>query len=372
MISAEPTMSNTVDGLDPLDAFYARTRPLGVHASRRFLHLELDLINRCNLRCVMCYHSQEHARRARTTHMMPEMFAAIAERLLPHCSHLSLSLGNEPLMSPYFADVLTIAAPYGVPNVNFFTNALLLDAAKIDSILAGGVTQVCVSIDGASPAIYDGIRRGGEFDTVVANVDRLVQSRESAGASLPVVRFDVVMMQRNVHELPDLVRLASRLGVGQICFQHVIAFDGLDMERESLRYTRALSNFWLDRALTLARELAVHVTQHPAFFELDPASASADAAPAAPFTPTPYCTYPFFHVSISPGGFVLPCPYSHGEAPWGQVSKKTPADLIWLSAPFVALRRRILAHDPPAMCRRCPSLANRYPDVAALFATRHN
>ena len=40
-----------------LDEFFQRSLPLGLHESPRFMHLELEFINRCNLRCVMCYHS---------------------------------------------------------------------------------------------------------------------------------------------------------------------------------------------------------------------------------------------------------------------------------------------------------------------------
>lgn len=352
--------------------FYDATRPLGIHASARFLHLELDIINRCNLRCVMCFHSQEHARRARTTHMSPERFAAIAERLLPFCSHLSLSMGNEPLMSPHFIDILATASPYSVPHVNFFTNGLLLDERKSDAILTHGVTLMCISIDGASSTVYNSIRRDGDFDALVANVIRFVDRRRALGAERPVLRFDVVMMQRNVHELPDIVQLAAQLGVAEICFQHVIAFEGLDMERESLLHTKALSNFWLDRALARAQQLGIEVTNHPAFFRLEPRDESATDAPQTPFVPTPYCTYPFFHVAIGPGGHMLPCPYSHGQAPFGVVSDDEPADLLWLGSHFAELRRRILQHDPPPMCRRCPSLANRFPDIASLFASRHN
>ena len=49
-----------------LDEFHDVCAPLGLYADRRFMHLELDMTNRCNLRCVMCYHSFESTRRART------------------------------------------------------------------------------------------------------------------------------------------------------------------------------------------------------------------------------------------------------------------------------------------------------------------
>jgi hypothetical protein len=75
---------------------------------------------------------------------------------------------------------------------------------------------------------------------------------------------------------------------------------------------------------------------------------------------------------MGPGGHVLPCPYSHGEAPYGQASAETPVDMIWLGPRFTELRQRILAHDPPDMCRRCSFLANRYPNLPEFFATRRN
>ena len=197
--------------------------------------------------------------------------------------------------------------------------------------------------------------------------------RDAANSTTPRVRFDIVMMQRNVHELIEIVKLAARLGVDQLCFRHLVSFEGLGMERESLTYTKALSNYWLDGALRAADDLGLEVQQHPAPFDLD-AGTPDPAAPAAgpAFLPTPYCPFPFFHISMGPGGHVLACPHAHGEAPYGQVSTDTPIDQIWLNSKFITLRRRILRHDPPEMCRRCPFLALKHPDMAALFATRRH
>lgn len=343
----------------------------GLHGpDRRFMHLELDITNRCNLRCVMCYQSLESARRANTVQMTPDDFLRIASRVLPHAHRLSLSLGNEPLMSPHFIDILRVAAGYHVPDVNFFTNALLLNEDTIAAIIEYGVTQVCVSLDGATPATYNSIRRDGDFDRLVCNVERLVARRNAANSLTPRVRFDIVMMQRNVHELVDLVRLAARLGVQDLSFRHLVSFEGLGMERESLQHAKALSNYWFEPALASAAELGLDVQTRPALFDLGDEGAPPEAP--RPFLPTPYCPFPFFHVSMGPGGHVLACPYSHGEAPYGQVSAEAPLDEIWLGPKFTALRQRILQHDPPDMCRRCSFLSDKYPDVAEFFVTRRN
>lgn len=354
-----------------LEEFYALCAPLGLYTvGRRFVQLELDITNRCNLRCVMCYHSFEWTHRAKTMQLSPDHFARIASRVLPHAHRLSLSLGNEPLMSPHFIPILRLAAPYQVPHINFFTNGLLLDDANIDAIIECGVTQVCISIDGATPATYNAIRRDGDFDQLIRNVERLVARRNARGSTTPRVRFDFVMMVRNVHEMVDLVKLAARVGAQELNFRHVVLWSGLGMESESLTRTKALSNYWLDRALDTAVELGLEVQLHPAPFVLEGEDAPATVTAETPFLPTPYCPYPFFHVAMGPGGHVLPCPFSHGEGPYGVVSDEMPLDRIWLGPKFTELRQRILKHDPPEMCRRCSYLGDKYPNVAELFVAR--
>jgi MoaA/NifB/PqqE/SkfB family radical SAM enzyme len=355
-----------------IEEFYQACAPLGLYTSgRRFLHLELDIVNKCNLRCVMCYHSLEATRRARTVYLSPEDFGRVAARLLPHAHRLSLSLGNEPLMSPHFESILRIVAPYQVPNINFFTNGLLLNERNIDAIVESGVTQVCISVDGATRETYNAIRRDGDFDQLLQKVKLLVQRRDAAGSATPRLRFDVVLMRRNICEMVDLVKLAAQLGVQDLSFRHMVAFEGLAMEPQSLTHSKALSDYWLDYALATAARLGLQIQSRPAFFVPAPAEKSAAfSAAGTPYLPTPYCPYPFFHVTMGPGGHVLPCPHSHGESPYGQVTADTPIDHIWLGPKFTLLRERILRHDPPDMCRRCPYLADRHPNVAGLFATR--
>lgn len=367
------TLADDIAECRTLEAFHELLTEHGIHRPEpRFVHLELDITNRCNLRCVMCYHSFESVRRARTVHMTPEEFDAIASRVLPHANRLTLSLGNEPLMSPHFIPILRVAAAYRVPEVNFFTNGLLLNDASIDAIIDSGITQVCVSIDGATAATYNAIRRNGDFDVLVRNVERLVERRDAAGSTTPRLRFHFVLMQRNIHEIVHLVTLAARLGVTELNFSHLAAWEGLGMEGESLAQTKALSNYWLEKALSTAAALGVAVPFHPQPFDLGGTPSPGPPAPAAetPFLPSPYCEYPFFHVSLGPGGHVLPCPFSHGEPPYGQLTPDVPFEAIWLGPRFTTLRQRILRSDPPEMCRRCSFLSNHYPDTTSLFATR--
>jgi MoaA/NifB/PqqE/SkfB family radical SAM enzyme len=333
----------------------------------RFMHVEMDITSRCNIRCVMCYHSFDEYAHSKAVLLPVETFDALADALLPRAHTLTLSLGSEPTSSPHFVPILRSAARHGVRNLTFFTNGTLLHDTTIAAIIETNVTEICISVDGATAATYEAIRRGACFDQVIGNVRRLIAARTARGRPEPRLRFDVVMMKRNIHELPALVDLAASLGADAINFFHMVVYDGLRTEDQSLRRHQDLSDLWLARAIARAAKLGLPISSHPRLFEEDRMS---DVRAGSPYAGVPYCMYPFFHVSMNSGGHVLACPFSHGEPPFGTIGPETPFEAIWLGSKFSELRRRILESDPPPMCRRCSYLASRYPNVEELFAPR--
>ena len=48
-----------------------------------------------------------------------------------------------------------------------------------------------------------------------------MEARERLGEQTPRIRMVVVAMRQNIRELPDLVRLAHRLGVDEVFVQHL-------------------------------------------------------------------------------------------------------------------------------------------------------
>jgi MoaA/NifB/PqqE/SkfB family radical SAM enzyme len=363
-------------GLPPVQTLPQLHRVLAarqlVGASSRFIDLEIDVSNRCNIRCQMCYFSFDETFHAKPVYMNVGGFEAIAERVLPHAKMVMLSLGSEPLVSPEFTRILQIAARYRVPELGFYTNGLLMNDRIIDAVLANRVTLVALSIDGATKKTFESIRRGANFDLVLRNVRALVRRRAEMGRVSPRVRFGVVMMRRNIEELPDIVTLAWRLGVEELNFFHAAIYDGLDMEKESLVHHKELSNEYLGRARARAHELGLRIVHNPSPFKLEGSASARHPRPAAGRDDEPYCHFPFFHLSIDSSGRVRPCPFSHGEPPLGVVSPETPIDTIWLGPAITELRHRILASDPPPMCRRCSFLASSQPDRAELFGARPN
>ena len=338
------------------------------------MQIEMDITTRCNIRCRMCYFSFDRYFFGKPVYFSLPEFERLSAEVFRHVQTLTLSLGSEPLTSPHFEKFLALSASSGVPEVTFYTNGLLMGPRAIAAILASNVTHITISVDGASAATYEEIRRGASYQTLLANIRALVHARAAAGRAHPVLRFGVVMMRSNAHEWADIVTLASELGVQEVSFFHVVVYEGLGTEAESLVHAPELSNRCLQAALDRAAETGVTVVSHPNLFA-DRVTPDAPVTPvpdlpAAAFAATPYCHYPFFHVSMNAGGHVLPCPFSHGEAPYGTVSETQSLLDIWLGPAFETLRQQILDHQPPPMCRRCSYLASHYPNLPELFAPR--
>jgi hypothetical protein len=171
-------------------------------------------------------------------------------------------------MSPWFAEILRLVAPYKIPTFYFLTNAQLLTEKISEAIIEAGVTQVQISADGATKETYERIRRGARFETLLRNIQYLTRRKQELQLSSPALQFNVVLMKSNLEELEHYVDLAEQLGVEWIAARHLVQVTGLGMEHESLTHDRARANRYFRRFLKRAEESkTVKVVSFPDLFD---------------------------------------------------------------------------------------------------------
>lgn len=257
---------------------------LAPYGERR-LKVIWDISNKCNLRCRMCHFSHDDVFYRSAHYTSSAMFEAMAASVLPLAHTLILSAANEPLMSPHFIDILKIAANYSIPEVLFLSNGQLLSEKIAGAILETGVTQVQISTDGATRETYEYIRRGARFDRLVRNLEYLSARKRELGRSLPRLQFNIVLMRRNLAELPLFVDLAEKVGVEWIAARHLLMMHGLGMEQETLAQNRSEANFHFRRLLQrVDRSKTVKLIEFPDFFDNEqfvPDSAATEDADRA-------------------------------------------------------------------------------------------
>ena len=77
-----------------------------------------------------------------------------------------------------------------------------------------------VSIDGATPKPLSASAKR-PIERVMRNVEGVLEARRRLDSAMPHLHMVMVIMRQNLHELPDLVRLAHRLEMEQIFVQHL-------------------------------------------------------------------------------------------------------------------------------------------------------
>lgn len=173
--------------------------------------LTVALTEQCNLACSHCWFE---AGPNRSKIYAPEDSLRVLLREFVQLGGQGLRLtGGEPMLHPYWRELLGFAAGLGLEEIILQTNGLLLEEADIQ-LLTGyepALLRIQISLDGAKPVTHEAVRGAGTFAPTLKVIERLV----AAGLGLQVSLF-FTEMQHNLAELPDLFDLAAALGVGEV------------------------------------------------------------------------------------------------------------------------------------------------------------
>ncbi len=214
----------------------------------------------CNLKCVMCPW-REIAKKATDQGIMaPEIWEAIRP-YLSQVQSVDFTGGGEPLLQPRLADWIGEAKTAGC-ETGFLSNGLLLKEEKLKKILDAGIDWICISMDGATPEMYNKIRVGSNFARVCENVANIARLRTG---NVPKTMINFVLMDMNFHQMEEIVRLAARLGVDQLNFKQCDVIRDKEgkgfglFASEETREIRRLKKS-LDKARRLAKKLNIATT----------------------------------------------------------------------------------------------------------------
>lgn len=188
------------------------------------LFLEVESTYACNYRCPKCPRtaiSHEGMSGSLSNEMFDKLFAEAAQYGLPS---ITFSHGGEPLMRKDLAQLLAKAREAGIVDRMFHTNGSLLDYDRSVELIDCGLTKINISLDAASPEVYDRVRPGGDYRKVVDNVENFLRAKKEAGKSYPRVRVSFVVSEENRHEQAKFYEIWKDK-VNVISFQKLYDFE---------------------------------------------------------------------------------------------------------------------------------------------------
>jgi radical SAM protein with 4Fe4S-binding SPASM domain len=313
----------------------------------RHLRLYVDTNWTCNLACRMCLHSAVAVSPVERGSMPWPLFQKIAREVFPLATHVSLSCTAEPLLSQTFFRALPHIRRYNVPFVDFVTNGTLLDNNNIDAIVSSGIDLMQVSIDSADKTVFEKVRRGANFDKLIANLEAFTRAKEQRGVDKPALRISAVLMRSTIEGVEDLMKLAHGLGADGIVFRHLAAYRPLYIQAESLFNYQNLANQYIEKAKALAPKLAFNVFCIPDKFGDDKISDAEHSRCGFPDT-----------IVISPKGDIIPCEAHFLYVSMGNLATQS-FDQIWNSPRYAALREDFAAGRLPDVCKTCPAVVSK-------------
>jgi len=318
----------------------------------------IEVTNRCNLVCETCprtYFDREPLRS-----LTLEEFRTIAAQF-PEMRRAVLHGIGEPLLNPALPQMIRDLKTRGV-EVLFNSNGVLLTPWWQEQLVRSGLDEFRCSIDGADPATYARIRGADLLGRVIAGLGGLVRTKAALGSATPRISIWMVATQENIGELPDLVRLAARLGLPEVYLQRMVFFAGAPgaqygMAREELAVfgdAGRRQEEIIAECEALGNELGVTLRASGA---RDP-RASLTASRTAGEAPWQGCMRPFTTAYVTANGNCLPCCISPFTTPdydsllLGNLFEQ-PFDQIWNGEPYVAFRSAFLSDRPHPACAGC-------------------
>ncbi len=327
-------------------------------------YVQIEPVGQCNLRCQMCaiQFRQDGPPYGPPAFMPFETFTRLLDQFAG-LRELHLQGLGEPMMHPRFFEMVEYAAAKGV-RVTTNSNLTLLNERRAERCVTSGLDCLHISLDGATSATYERIRKRAHFERVVANIERLLAARERLGSATPRLHLVMVIMRQNLHELPDLVRLAHRWSVEEVFVQHLCHDFGeaslpvqyrpmreFVQEQTLLEEDTARIARYFDEARQLARSLAIRLRLP-----------RPRPRPYAPGTPgRERCNWPWSGAYISYQGYAMPCCMvsTPDRIHFGNMAEQG-VTTIWNSVPFQTFRNLLASGEPPEICRSCALYAGTF------------
>lgn len=177
-------------------------------------HIRIEASSICQLRCVGCSQSTGDLGIYGKGYLKSVDFKSFVDRY-PMFKNIELSNNGEIFTNPDLIDILkyahkkqiTLTAYNGV-NFNNVSDEVL------ESLVRFRFSALVISLDGASQNTYKIYRRGGNFDNVIKNIEKLNDIKQRLRIEFPTLIWQFIPFGHNEHEISKAKQMAKTLNMG--------------------------------------------------------------------------------------------------------------------------------------------------------------
>ncbi|MZP29461.1 radical SAM protein [Heliobacterium undosum] len=169
----------------------------------------IETVLGCDLRCPECALGGERIERPRGM-MSLQDFRVIADKIRPYARYVYLHLWGEPMLNREIFSMVAYAAQFAKTNIS--TNGNVMTGQMAEALIASGVDDIILSIDGTTQEVYGHYRVGGKAERALAALELLQEANRRLGRKANIIP-QFIVFEHNQHEMEAFRDVCDRLGL---------------------------------------------------------------------------------------------------------------------------------------------------------------
>jgi MoaA/NifB/PqqE/SkfB family radical SAM enzyme len=199
---------------------------LAHHLRLRHLFLRFDPIMACNLRCTMCYFSNdEYLKQVKGAFSEAEIHR-IADLFFRRTLQLVIGCATEPTLYKGFPEIVRLAKDHKIPFVGFTSNGQLLNEEHIRKFIEYKLDELTLSVHGVHETTYETFMPRSAYATFHRVLQTLQKLKKDSSSSLPHLRMNYTVNNDNLTELGEFFSVFGDYDISTLQIRPIIDFAG--------------------------------------------------------------------------------------------------------------------------------------------------
>lgn len=137
-------------------------------------------------------------------------FKIIADQIQKYAKYIYLNNWGEPMLNEEIIEIIHYASKFARTNIS--TNALSLTEQKSKELINSGLSDLTVSIDGATQTTYEKYRIGGDLEKALYYLKVLHELNVKSGNKVNITP-QFVVFKHNQHEIKEFSNICKAIGL---------------------------------------------------------------------------------------------------------------------------------------------------------------
>ena len=224
----------------------------------RHMIVRFDPIQACNLRCGMCYFSDNKwIERNPVKRFSNDEILRLADMFFPLAIQLHIGARTEPTVYKDYPSLVTLGKQYKIPFIGLVTNGQLLTRANIRLLIEAGLDEITLSTHGIKKDTYEKMMRGASFETFHRNLETIADVKRELGKNNPAIRINYTVNPDNLVELYGFFDLFGGYGITTLQVRPIIDLGETDYKNKNLIKYRQQYNRLIDFLISQCRSRGI-------------------------------------------------------------------------------------------------------------------